>query len=252
MAISPQGDPMEPTPTAGPVPARRRFLQYGGLGVAAAVLAACGKDTTKPGETGTTTTLDPSTTAPAAPQPAITPTARQTALQWLQTAISLELLIVKVYQDAGDQLADEVQATAQAFLQQHQAHVVTLQTAVEGAFSAKDVYQKPNSYLTDSLVTPTLQSLSGAAKAAKGDPGAIADSKAAYAKFFAQLETTAASTYLSATQTLFSPDLRHTMMGIAGPAARRAATYNVGLNATVPESGLFPTSYTIPNDGLVS
>ncbi|MCU1352293.1 MAG: hypothetical protein JWM05_1502 [Acidimicrobiales bacterium] len=231
---------------------RRQFLKAGGLSLAtAAVLAACGKDTTKIGESGTTALPSSSTTAPTPPTKARTETDKQTDLGQLRTATSLELLIVEVYNTVEQHLSTEAAQIGKRFFDQHTAHAADLQAATERQFGAKSVYKKRNDYLALKVVKPALAQLESDAKTAGSDATAVQASQQAFVRFLMSMEDTGASTYISGVGALSLADLRHLMGNLGSLSARRSATFGNTLGDDVPKTAFFSVENAVPIEAIL-
>jgi rubrerythrin len=187
------------------LPDRRGFLRLGGATVAfSAVLAACGKAKTKQVPvTGTT----PSTTPEQATQ--LFALGQELNVNLLRTAQSIEELAVQTYQkalDSGLVTTTSVADALRLFQAQHRDHAGALATTTED--SGGTPYTQPNSYLDEQVVGPAVAALTD---------------EASVVALALTLETTAAQTYVFATELLSTPELRQTVMRIGGVEARHMA-----------------------------
>jgi len=241
------GDEHAPEPVRAQLvgaPDRRGFLRLGGVTVAAAaVFAACGKDDTKPAQTGITTATTAaaagasSTTAAPPTTGEANPEDQKLDLSLLRTATSIELLAVRVYDTATPKIdTPAVRDAAQLFRDQHAEHADALQAATRESFGQGKVYKKPNEFLMKNAVAPAL-------------PGLRSDTS--IAKFALELENIAASTYVFAASQLSTPTLRQTIMTIGSVEARHAAILSSVLKMTVPTDPFFTTRDAVTKDALV-
>jgi hypothetical protein len=199
-------------PTAArSIPNRRQFLQIGGASVAAAaLLAACGSPDKNVQLSGTTVTT---AVPPTAPPASANADQQATDQALLRTATSLELLIVKVYDDISAKalVTDaEHRSMLTRFRDQHEASAKVLATATTGAGGT--AYDKANEYLQTNLVTPGMATVTDEASALR---------------FARQLEQIATATYTQAAAQLSGPKLRQTAMSIGGATARQVTVLNL-------------------------
>ncbi|MEJ5253764.1 MAG: ferritin-like domain-containing protein [Acidimicrobiales bacterium] len=199
------------------LPDRRGFLRLGGATVAfSAVLAACGKSAKKQiPVTGTTPSSVPGMSAEVYDR------GQELNVNLLRTAQSIEVLAVDTYQTALDSGLVTTAAVADAirvFQQQHRDHADLLARATED--SGGTPYDQANSYLQEKVVAPAVAGLTDE------------DSVVALGL---QLETTAAQTYVFATELLTTAELREAVMSIGGVEARHMAVlYGVQRQPQVP------------------
>lgn len=213
------------------VPERRQFLRLGGSAVlGAAVLAACGSDeVTPPSETGVTEPAPASTTL-APPQTTSPEAGQANDVMVTRTAVSLELVIVAVYEAAlGDGGSDEgalalpegveldstARSLASLFRDHHERHAEVLADLVEEM--GGDPVTQPNRAILDGLVRPELVDLT---------------TQRAVVAFARQVEDIAASTYGWAAGVLSTPEHRQTVMGIGGVDARHSSALALVLDPT--------------------
>jgi hypothetical protein len=218
------------------VPNRRQFLRIGGVTIAgAALIAACGDDSTTPASTGTTaapgTTMAPSTTGGGSMD-----------LTLAKTAASLEALAIAAYDTAiGSGLVKTaaIGDAAKLFQSHHKAHLDALNALIEQN-GAKAVTE-PNAAVKTAIVDPAV-----AAAKAEADIVALAFT----------LEDAAAQTYVFAATQLSAPELRSTIMTIGGVEARhRAILAFVAQKKTPAEifpAGFFKADNPLPADALIS
>lgn len=207
------------------VPDRRGLLKFGGIGIAsAALLAACGDDSERPA-------LSSSTTAAAAATGAGGSGASGSAaldLTLAKTAASLEFLAVETYTTAvksGLVTTAAIGDAAKLFQSHHQAHLDALNALLAANGAAK--ISASNAAVKSMVVDP-------AVKAAKTEADIVA---IAYT-----LEDAAAQTYVYATTQLSKPELRSTLMTIAGVEARHRAILAFLVQKKTPAE-IFPAGF---------
>lgn len=212
------------------VPTRRQVLRVGGLGIAgAALLAACSDagDSAGPDRPALTTT----TTAPDARSDP------ETDVVLANTALSLEILAIDAYRVAGELGLVTSSAVAEAFAMfqaHHAAHRDVLAGVVEAA--GAEPFATPNPVVKVAFVEPGLQ---GAAT--EGDLVRLAY----------DLEHAAAQTYVWATGTLSTAELRGTAMSIGAVESRHAAVLDALGELAEGSPARYPSTNPLPVDALV-
>jgi Ferritin-like domain len=219
------------------VPDRRGVLRIGGVTIAgAALLAACGGDDSE-------TPAAPVTTGAASGATAATGASGSGSLDLTlaKTAASLEFLAVATYQTAigsGLVTTAAVGDAAKLFMSHHQAHLDALNALIVANGAAK--IAAPNAAVKSAVVDP-------AVKAAKSEADIVA---IAYT-----LEDAAAQTYVFATTQLSKPELRSTLMTIAGVEARHRAILAFLVQKKTPAeifpAGFFKAENPLPAEALV-
>ena len=212
-------------------PSRRELLRLGGATVAvSALIAACSSD----GD-------------PAAPVPAAEPEEEQSEdtpteeadrdLRLLNTALSLEVLIVDTYQAAFDRalIGDgAVTDTVARFQQHHREHSAVLTAAIEAA--GAEPFTTPNPVVRVALVDPAM-----AAIAAERD----------FLRLGRALEQAAAQLHVHLTTVLDTQELRSTTMSIAGVAARHARILSLLGDLGYERVAFVPADNPLPADAVV-
>jgi len=218
------------------VPTRRQVLRLGGLAIAGgAVLAAC-SSSDGDGDDGAArpTGRSSSTTAPDAtdrPGPELD-------LVLANTAISLEALAVGAY---GTALASglverpPVRDALTMFQAHHAAHRDALVAVVEAA--GEEPFTTPNPVVRAAFVDPRL-----ASAAAEADLVRLAY----------DIEQAAAQTYVHATGSLSTVELRATSASIAAVEARHAAILDALGGLAGERPARYPTTNPLPADALVT
>ncbi|HEX4901991.1 MAG TPA: ferritin-like domain-containing protein [Acidimicrobiales bacterium] len=213
------------------VPTRRQVLRIGGLGIAgAALLAACSDEgdpeppERRPGTTSTTLPDGPS----AGPDADIV---------LLNTALSLEVLAIDAYRRAGETGLVGSAAVTDAFAM-FQAHHAAHRDALIGVVEAAGVepFAIPNPVVRVAFVDPELQ-----AAVAEGDLVRLAH----------DIERAAAQTYVWATGTLSTADLRGRAMSIGAVEARHAAVLDAIGELAEESPARLPRTNPLPADALV-
>ncbi len=162
---------------------RRNLLVTGGLGAAAAAfLAACGTDTSKPvGASGDDPT--PTGVAPTAPPPEASADDLQWDITVLRTAASLELLAAQLYREYGPMLEDAAWAAeAKRYASEHRETAQVFNQELTAGLRVTE----PNSYLLDNSVAPIEADLT---------------SDAAILTLFSSTESSIVATYITAVST---------------------------------------------------
>lgn len=224
---------------------RRDLLKLGGMAAAtAAVAAACGKPPAP--DVQHTGNQAPSTTAgtagpPKAPALPSTAADKQANVSMLQTMTSIELLAAHVYGKAIDSgmVTDAPAAAAlKQFHSQHQSHATFLQrTTVDTGGKA---YRKPNADLQENYTAPLIKRVHNGQD---------------WLSFLAQVEKLGASSYVVATSSLTTADLRQAMMKLGGVSARRDVALRSLTDPNDPEGwapdGLLPTIDAFPQTSQI-
>lgn len=214
------------------VPDRRGLFKIGGIGIAgAALLAACGDDSETPAAVTTTTRASGSGASGSA----------ALDLTLAKTAASLEFLAVETYTTAvksGLVTTAAVGDAAKLFQSHHQAHLDALNALLVANGAAK--IAAPNAAVKSMVVDP-------AVKAAKTEADIVA---IAYT-----LEDAAAQTYVFATTQLSKPELRSTLMTIAGVEARHRAILAFMVQKKTPAeifpAGFYKSDNPLPTEALI-
>ncbi len=227
-----------------PAPGRRDLFKMGGLTIlGAAVLAACGSDSTDTAATNAATTVGAAPeTQPAATEPAATDAAAPTDaattaapkstdaaapnqdIVLAKTAASLEKLAVDAYGKAAGLIkTPAVLDAAKMFAGHHQMHLDALNGVITGA--GAQAITEMNQAVFDALVAPALEK-------AKTEADAVMLALA--------LEEAAAQTYVFAGGALSTAALRSTIMTIGGVEARHAAVLRMAALAQSPLE-IFPS-----------
>ena len=212
------------------VPSRRSLLTLGGAAVAGSALVACTSPAKKQlAETGDTPVPVSSTT--------VAPGSADMDLTLLRTAQSFEVLLVKTYDAAvsgGSLTTPSVLDAAKLFGSQHQQHADLLSSTITGLGGTP--FDKPNDYMQIAVTTPGLAAITDEASAAK---------------FFAELENTAAQTYTQSGQVLTSAALRGTAMSIAATEARHLTVWYGVQQLNPTPLPFFPTRDAIVPDAYI-
>lgn len=211
-------------------PSRRKLLRIGALAVGGSgFLLGCSAD--EP---------DPDADQPAA-VPAETEREQATGpevdVSLLNTALSVEVLAVDMYQVAFDlALVDSTEVTAASALLQehHRVHRDIVFAAVEAL--GGDPFTTANPVVKAALVDPGLASVS-----VEGDFVALAR----------DLEHAAAQLYVHATTALSTQELRSTAMSIGGVTSRHATVLDLLGDLGNERLALFPTENPLPSDAVV-
>jgi rubrerythrin len=198
---------------------RRRFLQVGGLGVAAAaVLAACGDDDKKTSAAATTTTA-----AGSAPSPG--------DITILRTASSLEHVAIDAYTAAGKSgllTTPSVAAAAKLFLTQHQEHAKLFEALTKKLGGTPFTVANP---AVAAQIAPQVAALKS-----EHDVVALA----------LQLEKAAAATYQASVGTFGDVTFNEAIMSIGGVEARHAAILAAVLGQPASPSAFSSTAGAVP------
>ena len=223
-----------------PAPGRRDLFKMGGFTIlGAAVLAACGSDSSSTPATNAATTVGaPPETQPAATDPAPAPTDAPKAtdapttdapkttdaaqpnqdIVLAKTAASLEKLAVDAYGTAAGLIkTPAVLDAAKMFAGHHQMHLDALNGVITGA--GETAITEMNHAVFDAIVAPALET-------AKTEADAVMLALA--------LEEAAAQTYVFAGGALSTAALRSTIMTIGGIEARHAAVLRMAALAQSP------------------
>lgn len=217
-----------------PAPGRRDLFKMGGFTIlGAAVLAACGSDSSTSATDAATTVGAPPETQPAATDPAPSPTDAAASTDAPQptdaaqpnqdivlakTAASLEKLAVDVYGTAAGLIkTPAVLDAAKMFAGHHQMHLDALNSVITGA--GEKAITEMNQAVFDAMVAPALET-------AKTEADAVMLALA--------LEEAAAQTYVFAGGALSTAALRSTIMTIGGIEARHAAVLRMAALAQSP------------------
>lgn len=211
------------------VPTRRQVLRIGGFGIAGtAVLAACSGDDDAAD--------DPPVGSPTTTQPE-TRSGPESDVVLVNTAISLEVLAVDAYRIAGERGLVTSAAVSEAFAMfqaHHAAHRDVLVGLVEAAGGVP--FTTPNPVVRVEIVDPGLQ---GAAT--EGDLVRLAH----------DIERASAQTYVWATGTLSTAELRGTAMSIGAVESRHAAVLDALGELAVESPARYPEANPLPLDSLV-
>lgn len=213
-------------------PTRRQVLRTGTIGLAAAAfLAACSKEETNGGQSGTP--VASTSTPPTVPTLEPTQAALDLDQTVLRTGSSMELLAAEVYTTYGPQLADgDWQDAATRFAADHEDNAKVFRRATQ---SDKRI-DVPNAYLRDTLVTPVEELLT--------DDEAILD-------FFRDIESTIAATYVTAAGSFTTAEWRAQVSAFASASARRVAVLGNGGEGQAPDAPLYPLADLVSNDAYV-
>ena len=225
------------------VPDRRGMLKIGGIGIAgAALLAACGDDSEK-AAVATTTTGKAAATGASGSGASGSGASGSAALDLTlaKTAASLEFLAVETYTTAvksGLVTTAAIGDAAKLFQSHHQAHLDALNALLASNGAAK--IAASNAAVKSAVVDP-------AVAAAKTEADIVA---LAYT-----LEDAAAQTYVFATTQLSKPELRSTLMTIAGVEARHRAILAFLVQKKAPAdifpAGFFKSDNPLPAAALI-
>jgi len=211
---------------------RRDVLRIGGTTVVlGALLAACSSDDDPP---------------PTAPRGETEPTRSDAGpargadldVRLLNTALSLETLVIATYQaafDLGFIQSGSVTDAITRFQQHHGEHQGTLVTAVEA--SGAEPFLTPNPVVKAGLVDPTMLTVT-----AERD----------FVRLARDLEQASAQLYVHATTGLSTQELRSTAMSIAGVAARRATILGLLGDLSSERLAFVPTDNPLPTDAIVT
>jgi hypothetical protein len=205
---------------------RRALLSAGALLGAGVVLAACGSsDDDQIPVTGSIPAVpdNPTTTAPGT---------KALDLILLNTALSIELLAVDVYDQALDSDFIKTRTVVEGlelFRDHHEEHADALSAAVRGMGGQPTT--EPNEYLLKNQVAPLVE--------------AMVDETTAL-ELVLDVENTAAATYVKTTGTYTTPELRQTAMSIGGVDARHVAVLHAALLMVPVPVAFFRTSAAAP------
>jgi len=213
------------------VPTRRQVLRIGGLAIAgAAVLGACSDD-----EAGRERALPTSTTT-TAPAEVLAP-GPDTDVVLVNTALSLEVLAIDAYRRAGELGLVTSSPVVEAFAMfqaHHDAHRDVLAGVIEAA--GAEPFAVPNPVVRVAFVDPGLQGAT-----TEGDLVRLAH----------DIERAAAQTYVWATGTLSTADLRGTAMSIGAVESRHAAVLDAIGELAEEAPARSPRTNPLPTDALV-
>lgn len=235
----------EPRRKAVADPSRRRLLAIGGITVASGVaLAACGNGSQPVVQhTGTQPVTSSTAVPPQAPPVSESATDQQNDVALLQTATSLELLLVNFYEQVVSmsyvQAAPALTAI-KLFRDHHTAHANALQAATTAAGGKP--YDQPNKVLQGTLIDSRVKVLT--------DPthGTV---EADWLKFCRELEDTATATYAVGGSTFTTATLRQTAMGIGGIEARHETVLNNLITPSDPSTWV-PVPLQLTTDAVGS
>jgi hypothetical protein len=151
----------------------------------------------------------------------------------LQTARTLELLVVEVYDTYGPRLGDgEMRATAERFGADH--------TAAAEAFASlapqTEESGRPNEFLVENMVEPIA--------------GSLIDDQAILA-FMGDLESALTATYITAAGILTAEQGRQQIMTYGGASARRVTVLAGGGAEAAPTDALYPLDDLIPGEAYL-
>ena len=213
-----------------PAPGRRDLFKLGGFTIlGAAVLAACGSDSSSTPATNAATTVGaPVETQPPATDPAPAPTDAPKATDAPKTTDAPKATDAPKTTDAAQPNQDIVLAAglittpavldaAKMFAGHHQMHLDALNGVITGA--GEKAITTMNQAVFDALVAPALET-------AKTEADAVMLALA--------LEEAAAQTYVFAGGALSTSALRSTIMTIGGIEARHAAVLRMAALAQSP------------------
>ena len=222
------------------VPDRRGVLRIGGITIAgAALLAACGDSSaTKVASTTTSKAVASGATGSGSSGAS---GAGSLDLTLAKTAASLEVLAVQTYQTAissGLVTTAAIGDAAKLFMGHHQLHLDALNALIVQNGAAQ--IAAPNAAVKAAVIDP-------AVKAAKTEADIVT--------IAFTLEDAAAQTYVFATTQLSTPQLRSTLMTIAGVEARHRAILGYFAQKKTPAelfpAGFFRAENPLPADALV-
>lgn len=212
-------------------PSRRDLLRLGTTGIAlSAVLAACSSDDEPTPEPDDTDPTEEERTEPSA-EPDV-------EVSLLNTALSLEVLIVDTYQVAFDYAlvtSSEVTEVVTLFQQHHREHRDVLFAAVEDA--GGDPFTTANPVVKAALVDPSLVSVT------------VEEDFITLAR---DLEQAAAQLHVHATSLLETPALRSSAMAMAGVDARHATVLDLLGDLGKERLAFVPTDNPLPSDAVVT
>lgn len=211
---------------------RRELLRVGGLTVAmGAVLAACSADDDDAAPEAEPEGTEERSTTTEGPDPEVD-------VSLLNTALSLEVLIVDTYQVAFDFALVQSRAVVDAatlFRQHHQAARDVLIAAVEAADG--EPFTTANPVVKAALVDPSLVSVT-----VERD----------FLTLARDLEQAAAQLLVHTAARSGAPELRATAMSIAGAAARRARVLDLLGGLGNERLALVPLDNPLPSDAVVT
>ncbi|HVX19466.1 MAG TPA: ferritin-like domain-containing protein [Acidimicrobiales bacterium] len=222
-----------------PNPNRRRFLALGGAVAGAAVVAACGPSGGPVAHTGNQPVTSSTLLPPRAPSTSEALTGSETDQSVLQTATSLELLLVSFYDDITSKGWIKDPAAIQVikqFSQHHSEHAHTMQDATTKA--GGKAYDKANAVLSSTLLQPKIQELQNPA-AGTTDQDWIA--------FCQALEDIASATYTADAAELGTPELRQAAMSVGATEARHRIVFAQLLTPNDPSQWVPASKQAITN-----
>lgn len=212
-------------------PSRRDLLRLGTTGIAlSAVLAACSSEDEP--------TPEPDDTAPTEEERSEPSAEPDVEVSLLNTALSLEVLIVDTYQVAFDYAlvtSSEVIEVVTLFQQHHREHRDVLFAAVEDA--GGDPFTTANPVVKAALVDPSLVSVT------------VEEDFITLAR---DLEQAAAQLHVHATSLLETPGLRSSAMAMAGVDARHATILDLLGDLGKERLAFVPTDNPLPSDAVVT
>ena len=216
--------------TSAGVSSRRGFMLGGAALAAGAILAACGKDSAEQIPKSGALPVPPETTTTTAPgSPA-------TDRVLLQTAQSIELLAVEVYDAAldADLLSGSALQLATLFQAQHREHAESLADAIR-AEGGRPVTE-PNAYLKKNGTDEAVE--------------AISDEETTLL-LLRDIENIAAQTYTEAAGIFTTGELRQYGMSIGAVDAQHLTALNIVLGYNPVPLPFMPTGKAIDPKGRV-
>ncbi|MCO8126825.1 ferritin-like domain-containing protein [Acidimicrobiia bacterium EGI L10123] len=211
---------------------RRDLLRLGGMTVVVgALLASCSSDDDPPAPAPEDETEE--TRSDVAPTGGA-----DLDVRLLNTALSLEVLVVATYQasfDLGFIQSGPATDAVTLFQQHHGEHQSTLVAAVEAA--GAEPFLTPNPVVKAGLVDPTMLSVT-----AERD----------FLRLARDLEQASTQLYVHATTRLSTQALRSTAMSVSGVAARRASILGLLGDLSSERLAFVPTDNPLPTDAVVT